>query len=44
MNTKEEADRLACTGEYARAARMYAALGLKEQAAYYARLAKVERS
>lgn len=42
--TLEEAKRLACTGAYKRAAKMYAALGMPEEAAYYLAQSKIKRS
>lgn len=41
---KQEADRLACTGKYKQAAKLYKALGYFEQAEYYFNQAKIKRS
>lgn len=44
LNMKEEANRLACTGAYKRASKLYNKLGLKEQALYYENQAKIKAS
>ncbi len=41
---KREADRLACTGEYKKAAALYANLGFKTLAARYEAQAKIKKS
>lgn len=41
---KAEADRLACTGMYKQAAKLYRKLGLNAHAEYYETQAKIKRS